>query len=55
VHGSRFDVRDGSVIAWVDRMHGLVKSALTVIKAPNPATSYPLQIERGNLVVELPE
>ncbi len=54
LHGSRFDVRDGSVVAWVDKMPGLVKGALTAIKGPTPATTYPLRLEQGALVVELP-
>jgi 3-phenylpropionate/trans-cinnamate dioxygenase ferredoxin subunit len=54
LHGSRFDVRDGHVIAWVDKMPGLVKGALTAIKGPTPATTYPLRIENGALIVELP-
>jgi len=54
LHGSRFDARDGHVLAWVDKMSGLVKGALTAIKGPTPAKTYPLRIENGALIVELP-
>jgi 3-phenylpropionate/trans-cinnamate dioxygenase ferredoxin subunit len=54
LHGSRFDVRDGSVIAWVDKMSGVVKGALTAIKGPNPATTYRVRVQDGNLVIEMP-
>jgi len=54
-HGSRFDVRDGSVIAWVDGMPGLVKGALSMIKGPKAATTYPVTVEGEALMVTLPD
>ena len=54
VHGSRFDVRDGRVIAWVDKLPGILKGAVTAIKKPTPATTYPLHVLDNNLSVSLP-
>ena len=55
LHGSRFDVRDGHVVAWVDKMPGLVKGALSAIKGPTAATTYRIQVDEGNLVILLPD
>jgi 3-phenylpropionate/trans-cinnamate dioxygenase ferredoxin component len=52
-HGSRFDVRNGKVIAWVGGLSGLTRSALTVWKQAAPATSYKVALREGQLYIEL--
>lgn len=55
LHGSKFDVRDGSVVAWIERMPGLVKQAAKALKPPTAATTYSIREKDGNLYVELPD
>jgi len=55
LHGSQFDVRDGSVVAWVEKLPGVLKSAASMLKKPQPANTYPIQINNGDLHIVIPE
>lgn len=55
LHGSRFDVRDGHVLAWIDRLPGLIKAAAKTLKKPTPARTYPISVRDGMLSVDIPE
>lgn len=52
VHGSQFDLKDGSVIRWTD-MKGLSASVIKLFKAPKPLKTYPVKIEGDKLLVKL--
>lgn len=48
-HGSRFDVRDGSVVAWVSG-GGLFQGLLRLRRA-RPTRSLPTKVEKGKVLI----
>ncbi|MBN1644351.1 MAG: Rieske 2Fe-2S domain-containing protein [Dehalococcoidales bacterium] len=49
VHGSRFDLKDGSVVHW------WIKSALgKILRSPKPLSTYEVKIEGNNILVGIP-
>jgi 3-phenylpropionate/trans-cinnamate dioxygenase ferredoxin subunit len=51
-HGSRFDLRDGSVIRWTD-FSGLGLRLAKTLRSPRPLQTYPVRVEDGRLLVDL--
>lgn len=49
-HGSRFDLRDGSVLEWTD-FSGAVKRMAEFVRHPRPLRVYETSVEDGTLFV----
>jgi 3-phenylpropionate/trans-cinnamate dioxygenase ferredoxin subunit len=49
-HGSRFDVRDGSVVRWTTG-EGLVYFVAKTLKSPRPLKTYAIQVINGDIMV----
>jgi nitrite reductase/ring-hydroxylating ferredoxin subunit len=52
-HGSRFDIRDGSNIAWVERLPKLAQKAVTVVAKPRNLQTYPVRVQDGQVWVQV--
>ncbi len=53
LHKAKFDVRDGSVVNWASRPAAMVK-VLNFFSRPRPVKSYPLKVENGKVLIDLP-
>jgi nitrite reductase/ring-hydroxylating ferredoxin subunit len=51
-HGSRFDLTDGHIIAWVGRP-GVVSAITKGLKGPRPLDTYKVKVEDNKILVEL--
>ena len=49
-HGSRFDVRDGSVLLWTE-FEGVVKTVAQMARHPRPLRVYETSVEGGMIRV----
>lgn len=49
-HGSRFDLRDGSVVRWTD-YSGLTLQVVKVFRSPRSLTTYPVTVEGERVLV----
>lgn len=54
LHGSRFDLADGSVVRWTGAS-GLALKMAKAIKPPRSLATYLVRIEDGRLLVEIEE
>lgn len=52
LHGSRFDVADGTVVRWL-KGTGLLATIGGLIKSPRPLRTYPLKMEDGRLLIQV--
>lgn len=52
-HGSRFDLRDGSNIAWVADLPGIAQKAARVFAKPKGLQTYPTRIQDGQVWVAI--
>jgi 3-phenylpropionate/trans-cinnamate dioxygenase ferredoxin subunit len=52
-HGSRFDVTDGRIVRWT-RWNGVLKTMSDVFIKERSLTTYPVRIDGGSIMVELP-
>lgn len=50
LHGSQFDVRDGSVLRWT-RFDGVVKGMATLVRHPRPLRVYEALVADGKVFV----
>ena len=53
-HGSRFDLEDGHVVRWL-KGSGLVSRFFSRLKPPRPLRTYNVKIERGEVLVAVPD
>ncbi len=53
-HGSRFDLKDGHVVRWL-KGSGLLSRLATRLKPPRPLGTYNVKIERGEVLVAVPD
>ena len=51
-HGSRFDLRDGTVIRWTD-YSGLGLRLVKAVRSPRPLRTYPVLVQDGRLLVDV--
>ena len=51
-HGSRFDLRDGTVIRWTD-YSGLGLRLVKAVRSPRPLSTYPVLVQDGRLLVDV--
>ena len=51
-HGSRFDLRDGRVVRWLESA-GLVARLGRALKPPRPLEIYRVRVEGGKVLVEI--
>lgn len=49
VHGSRFDMCTGQVLAWAPKMPGLARRLGSIVKRPTPIQSHRVEEEGGKL------
>ena len=52
LHGSRFDVRDGSVVRWL-KGSGLFSAVGKVFKRPRPLPAYNVRIDGDTILIEV--
>jgi nitrite reductase/ring-hydroxylating ferredoxin subunit len=52
LHGSRFDIRDGSVVRWL-KGSGLTAAVGKVFKRPRPLPVYKVRIDGDNILIEV--
>jgi nitrite reductase/ring-hydroxylating ferredoxin subunit len=52
-HGSQFDVRDGSNIAWVAGLPKLAQKAVQLVAKPKDLQTYPTRIQDGQVWVQV--
>jgi 3-phenylpropionate/trans-cinnamate dioxygenase ferredoxin subunit len=52
LHGSRFDLTDGHVVAWVGRP-GVVSTITRGLKSPRSLDTYKVKIEGDKILVEV--
>lgn len=50
VHGSQFDIRDGSVVRWTD-FDGVIKTMAQLTRHPRPLRVYEVIVEDGTIHV----
>ena len=50
LHGSQFDLRDGSVVRWT-KWHGAAKSMAELTRHPRPLRVYEVTVEDGRVLV----
>ncbi len=50
LHGSRFDITDGSVLQWTD-FHGAVAAVAEKVRHPRPLNVYEVRVEEGRVLV----
>ena len=53
-HGSRFDVTDGSVVAWATKMPGPISKVSQVVRPQRPARVYETEVKDGGVFILLP-
>ncbi len=53
-HGSQFDLRDGQVVRWL-KGSGLLSRFFTRLKPPRRLPTYNVKIERGEVIVAVPD
>ena len=51
LHGSQFDLRDGSVVRWT-KWHGAAKSMAEFTRHPRPLRVYEVAVEGGRVRVD---
>jgi 3-phenylpropionate/trans-cinnamate dioxygenase ferredoxin subunit len=51
-HGSRFDLRDSSVVRWTD-WSGIKLAASKLLRSPRPIATYPVKVEGGSIFVQV--
>ena len=59
-HGSKFDIRTGKNLDWVQgiggfKMPGWSRALIALGREPTPLTTYPVSEENGQVFVELPK
>lgn len=52
LHGSRFDVADGTVVRWL-KGTGLLATIGRMVKSPQPIRTYPLKMEDDRLLIQV--
>lgn len=52
LHGSRFDLRDGSVVQWTN-FGGLRRKLAVLFRSPRPLRIYPVRVEGDEILVDL--
>jgi 3-phenylpropionate/trans-cinnamate dioxygenase ferredoxin subunit len=52
LHGSQFDLKDGSVVRWTD-WTGIKASISRAFKAPRPLKTYPVKVEGDKVFVSV--
>ncbi len=52
LHGSRFDVTDGTVVRWL-KGTGLLTTIGRMIKSPQPIRTYPLKMADDRLLIRV--
>ena len=52
LHGSQFDLRDGSVVRWL-KGTGIVSAIGRTLKSPRKLTTYKVNIEDDRILVEV--
>jgi nitrite reductase/ring-hydroxylating ferredoxin subunit len=52
LHGSRFDLTDGHVVAWVGRP-GVVSTITRGLKSPSSLDTYKVKVEGDKILVEV--
>lgn len=50
VHGSQFDLKDGSVIRWTN-WTGTIEKVGEVIRHPRPLKVYPVKVEEDKILI----
>jgi 3-phenylpropionate/trans-cinnamate dioxygenase ferredoxin subunit len=50
LHGSRFDIRDGSIIRWTD-LSGIRLAYASRARPPHPLKKYPVRIDGDRVLV----
>jgi len=53
LHGSQFDIRDGSNIAWVAALPRLAQKAVGVVAKPKDLKNYPARVQDGQVWVQV--
>lgn len=53
LHGSRFDLVDGSVVGWTS-WSGLTLRIAKLVKPPRPLKTYPVRSEGGRVFISSP-
>ena len=52
VHGSQFDLKDGSVVRWM-KGSGILSMLGKAVKSPKPLATYEVKIEGDNILAEI--
>jgi len=52
LHGSQFDLKDGKVVRWL-RGTGVLARVGRALKSPKKLTTYRVQVENGQLLIEI--
>ncbi len=52
-HGSRFDIRDGSAVAWVASLPGIAQKAARLFAKPEGLRTYPTRIQDGQVWIAI--
>ena len=53
LHGSRFDIRDGSNVAWVAGLPTLAQRAVRVVAKPKDLQTYPTRVQDGQVWIQV--
>ena len=51
-HGSKFDVKDGSIVRWL-KGSGLTSTLGKTLKPPLPLATYNMQVDDNKILVEI--
>lgn len=52
-HGSRFDVRTGKCLDWVEGLPGVVRRAAQALSKPRDLVTFPVRVQDGQVWVKV--
>ena len=53
LHGSRFDLRDGSVQSWAPQMPTVLSTVSKILRPPRPLRMHSVKVEGESILVEI--